>query len=62
MTGKIKDSDVIHAVESEKRQPRRLSLAEARLRALETSEKAERERIAYSEQEGQRSYDYKADE
>lgn len=55
-------SGTARAVETSTDTPRCISLAEARRKALEDSQRAEQERIAYSEREAQRWYDYKVDE
>ena len=43
-------------------QPRPISLAEARRKALEDSDRAEQSQIAYAEEEAKRWYDYRVDE
>lgn len=43
-------------------QPRRITIAEARRRAFEASEKARQAQIAYAEEEAKRWYDYRVEE
>ncbi|MDT7780314.1 MAG: hypothetical protein QOC99_2826 [Acidobacteriota bacterium] len=41
---------------------RRITVAEARRKALEASDKAQQAQIAYAEEEAKRSYDYRVEE
>ena len=46
----------------EEKQQRRITIAEARRKAFEASDKAQAVQIAYAEEEAKRWYDYKVDE
>ena len=52
----------VRAAETKQGQSHRLSIAAARLKAFEDSEKAQQARIAYAEQEAQHWYDYRTEE
>lgn len=52
-------NDLVCVVEIEKVQSRRLTLGEARRKALEGSEKAKKAQIDFAENDARRWYDYK---
>jgi hypothetical protein len=50
------------AVRSQEDKPRRLSIAEARRKAFEASDKAQQAQVAYAEEEAMAWYGYKVEE